>query len=202
MNDQQRDFYRDITEIRSMMERSSKFLSLSGWAGIMAGIYALIGAWIAITVYEFNPDEIYYTHHSLFEVLMIALFVLFTALITAIFFSYSKAKREERSVWNPTSRRMVRGMAVPLVTAAVLIIYLAMEGLLGIVAPMMLLFYGMSLFIAGYYTIQEVRLLGMAQIILGLTNLWFIESGLLFWSIGFGVMHILYGVYMHFRYER
>ena len=52
---EEKDYIQDISEIRSMMERSSKFLSLSGLAGVMAGIYALVGAFVAYTVFDFNP---------------------------------------------------------------------------------------------------------------------------------------------------
>ena len=76
------------------------------------------------------------------------------------------------------------------------------NGLTGLIAPLTLLFYGLALYNAGTYTIFEVRLMGMIQIALGLINCWFIEFGLIFWAIGFGIVHITYGIYMHFRYER
>ena len=55
---EEQKYIRDIAEIRSMMERSSKFLSLSGLAGVMAGIYALAGAFIAYRTFSFNPVEV------------------------------------------------------------------------------------------------------------------------------------------------
>ena len=56
--EQQHDYIRDISEIRSMMERSSKFTSLPGFAAIMAGVYALACAVAAYTVFRFNPDTL------------------------------------------------------------------------------------------------------------------------------------------------
>lgn len=198
----EQDYIQDIAEIRSMMERSSKFLSLSGWAGIMAGIYALAGAWVATTVFGFHPDEIFYTSPDLTQVILLAAGVLVLALVSAIFDSRRKAQKREDKVWNATSRRLLVSMAVPLFAGGILIVIFLLKGLIGLIAPMTLLFYGLALYNAGNYTIREVKWMGFVQIILGLVNAVFIESGLLIWALGFGVVHIVYGIYMHLRVER
>ncbi|HET6528161.1 MAG TPA: hypothetical protein VFG39_05365 [Balneolaceae bacterium] len=199
----ERDYTRDISEIRSMMERSSKFLSLSGWAGIMAGIYALAGAYIAYSVFHFNPDEIIYNAPSgLPEVIFLAILILILAIGTAVFLSCKKANKRGEKVWNATSRWFLASMAVPLAAGGILILVLLSKGLIGLIAPLTLLFYGLALFNASKFTYNDVKFLGLIQIALGLTSSWFIEYSLLFWAIGFGVIHIVYGIYMHLRYER
>jgi hypothetical protein len=198
----EQDYIQDIAEIRSMMERSSKFLSLSGWAGIMAGMFALAGAWIATTVFGFHPDEIFYTSPALTQVMLLATSVLVLALASAIYDSRRKAQNRDEKVWNATSRRLLASMAVPLLAGGVFILILLAKGLIGLIAPMTLLFYGLALYNAGNFTIREVRWMGFVQIILGLINTGFIESGLLIWALGFGVVHIVYGIYMHLRFER
>jgi hypothetical protein len=206
---EKQDYIRDIAEIRSMMERSSKFLSLSGWSGIMAGIYALLGAYVAYSVFNFNPDEIALNTmkseslaSSLPSVIILAILILMLAVGTAIVLSYKKAIKRGETVWNPTSRRLLANMAVPLLAGGILILVLISKGFVGLIAPLTLLFYGIALYNAGKFTYDEVKILGMIQIALGLINSYFIEFGLLFWAIGFGVVHIIYGIYMHFRYER
>lgn len=206
---EERDYIRDIAEIRSMMERSSKFLSLSGWAGIMAGIYALAGAWIAYTIFQFNPDEIFYgsslsgsVSPSLPKVVLLALLILILAIGTAIFLSYKKAEKSGEKIWNATSRRMLANMAVPLAAGGIFILVLLSKNLVGLMAPSTLLFYGLALYSAGKFTYDEVKVLGVIQMGLGLISAWFVEYGLLFWAVGFGLVHIVYGIYMHFRYER
>lgn len=199
---EERDYVQDIAEIRSMMERSSKFLSLSGWAGIMAGIYALAGAWIAYSLFGFHPDEIFYTSPNLASVVLLAMGILILALASAIFDSRRKAKKRDEKAWNATSRRLLASMAVPLFAGGILILVFLSKGLIGLIAPLTLLFYGLALYNAGNYTIREVRLMGVVQIGLGLLNSWFIGYGLLIWVLGFGVVHIVYGIYMHFKYER
>lgn len=205
----EQDYIQDLSNIRTMMERSSKFLSLSGWAGIMAGIYALIGAFIAYTLFNFNPDEIIYSNinsgtesPNLPNVIVLGFLILILALSTAIFLSRKKAISKGEKIWNPTSKRLLKSIAVPLVSGGILILVLISKGVIGLAAPLMLLFYGLALYNAGKFTIDEVKYLGMIQIGLGLLSSFFIEYGLFFWSFGFGVVHIVYGIYMYFRYER
>jgi hypothetical protein len=206
---EQQDYIRDIAEIRSMMERSSKFLSLSGWAGIMAGCYALAGSYIAYTYLGFNPDQIVYSTlpsgslaASLPKVVTLATLILILAIGTAIVLSSGRARKRGESVWNAASKRLLASMAVPLVAGGILLLVLLAKGLIGLLAPLSLLFYGLALYNASKYTFDDVRFLGMIQIGLGLAGSWFVEYGLLFWAVGFGVVHIVYGIYIHFRYER
>jgi hypothetical protein len=202
----EQDYIQDIAEIRSMMERSSKFLSLSGWTGILAGIYALAGAYIAWKVFDFNSGEILYNPgirtSELTYVILLAAIVLLLALGTAIYESYRKAKIKGEKAWNPTSRRLLINMAVPLVTGGILVLIMLIKGLIGLLAPLMLLFYGLALYNAGKFTYREVKILGLAEIVLGLISSLFLGYGLIFWAAGFGVAHIVYGIYMHYTYER
>lgn len=205
----EQDYIQDLAEIRSMMERSTKFLSLSGLAGIMAGIYALAGVWIVYSVYNFNPHDIILRTTSsgglfpyLPQVVIVALSVLVLAVGTAILLSWKKAKKRGEKAWNATSRRMIVNMGVPLAAGGILIVILLSKGLVGLIAPLTLLFYGLALYSASKFTYKDVKFLGLIQIGLGLAGAWLIEFGLLLWAIGFGVAHIGYGIYMYFRYER
>ena len=206
---EQKDYSKDIAEIRSMMERSSKFLSLAGWAGIMAGIYALVGAYIAKYVFNFNSDEkdsggmqSGNLSPDLLQVIFLAIIILILAIGTAIFLSYRKSNRRKEQLWNPTAKRMLVNMAIPLVAGGLLILILISKGLISLIAPLTLLFYGLALYSASKFTYEEVRSLGLIQIGLGLIGAYFVEYGLLLWALGFGVFHIIYGIYMHYKYER
>jgi hypothetical protein len=208
MKENTNDYARDLAEIRSMMEKSSKFLSLSGWEGVLAGVYAIAGAYVAYAVYGFHPNEAMYDFlliagsGAALMVIGFAGLVLLLALATAFYFAARKAKKQGERAWNPTSRRLLSSMAVPLVSGGLLIVLLVRLGLLGLVAPLMLIFYGLALYNASKYTVTDVKVLGFVQITLGLLNLAMLDYGLLFWAIGFGVVHIIYGIFMHFRYER
>lgn len=207
--EEERDYTQDIAEIRSMMERSSKFLSLSGWAGIMAGIYALAGAYVAYSYLNFNTDQVIYGTPSAASVsanltglILTALVVLVLSIGTAVVLSYRKARKRDETVWNSTSRRMIVHMSVPLIAGGIFILVLISKNIIGFLAPSSLLFYGLALYNAGNFTYSGIKYLGLIQIALGLASSYFTEFGLLFWAIGFGVVHIVYGIYMHLSYER
>lgn len=204
----QEDFIRDITEIRSMMERTTKFLSLSGWAGIMAGIYALAGAYVAYKVFGFNPEEIFYPvsergySSDILNVWLLGVAVLILSICTAIYFSGRKAVKRKEKLWNPTSRRLLVNMGLPLVVGGLLILVLISKEQAGLVIPMALIFYGFSLYTAGKYTYEDVKALGLIQIVLGLIGSYYTGYVLLLWVLGFGIAHIIYGTFIYFKYER
>lgn len=199
----EQDYIRDIVEIRSMMERSSKFMSLSGWAGIMAGIYALAGAYIADKVYGFNPEEIADRSASgTTQVILLGVIILVLALCTAIYFSYRRATQRNEKLWNGSAKQVVICMAVPLVAGGALILICVSYGLTGLIAPLSLIFYGLALFNASKFTYDAVKFLGLSEIAIGLIAAYFIEYGLLFWMLGFGFAHIIYGIYVYYKYER
>ena len=205
----EQEYIRDITEIRSMMERSTKFLTLTGWSGIMAGVYALAGACIAYKLLYFNRDEVIYNtldrqeiSGDVLNLFLLALVILVLAIGTAIFLPYRKSKESGERLWNSAVRRLVINMAIPLATGGIFILILFFKGLLGLIAPLTLIFYGLALLNASKFTYEEVKYLGIIEIVLGLIASYFIGYGLLFWAIGFGIMHIIYGIYMHLRYEK
>lgn len=205
MRKEEQNYIRDIAEIRSLMERSSKFASLSGLSGILAGIYALAGAFIVYSVYSFNPDSVYYANYtgeSIINVLGIALIILVMAVGSAVLLSYKKGNKRGEKIWNATSRRLIENMGVPLSAGGILILILLTKGLIGLVIPATLLFYGLAIYNASKFTFDEMKFMGLLQIGLGLISAYFIEFSLLIWAFGFGVVHIAYGAYMHFKYER
>lgn len=205
----EKDYMGDIAEIRSMMERTSKFLSLSGWAGVMAGIYALAAAYVTYAVLDFNPSEITPPAGAAAtalpitpQLLSLALGTLFLAIGTAVFFSQRKSNKRGEKLWNATSRRLVVHMAIPLVTGGLVILALLVHGMVGLIAPFSLIFYGLALYSVGSFTYDAVKLLGIMEVALGLIGTCFINYGLLCWAIGFGLLHIVYGIYIHYRYEK
>jgi len=203
------DYLQDIEEIRSLMEKSSKFISLSGWAGIFAGVFALMGSYIALTYLDFNPQSLSFDTENnpfqqkqIFSVVQLALLVFLLAISFAMFFTHRRAKRKDELLWTPTAKRLVMNMAVPLFTGGILILLFISKGFIGFVAPFSLLFYGLALFTISKFTFDEVKILGLIEILLGLISVYEVSLGLLFWAIGFGVIHIIYGIYVYFKYER
>ncbi|SFO02402.1 hypothetical protein SAMN05444369_10711 [Capnocytophaga haemolytica] len=200
-----KNYIQDLREIRSMMRRSSQFLSFSGLSGVLAGVYALVGAYFAHRI--LSTHYIHYRYviveSPTFRALMyIALIVLVASLLTAGFFSYQKAKRRGERLVSSTSKRAVYNFALPLLTGGALSLLLINAGYYGLIAPMTLIFYGLACVNVSKYTFGDVHYLGITEIVLGLLSVYFAGYGLEFWVVGFGVCHILYGLVMYFKYER
>jgi hypothetical protein len=202
----------DIQAIREIMERSSKFLSLSGLAGIFAGVCALIGAAVA-WFFILNSGEVQYNEYiqsagsSLnsgigFYLALDALLVLVFALLGAVYFSYRKSRKAGQQFWTNSTRRLLFHLMLPLVSGGIIILILIFRNMLDMVVPFMLVFYGLALVNAGKFTFGEIHYLGLTQIVLGILAAVFINYGLLLWTIGFGLMHIVYGTVMFYRHER
>ena len=194
----EKDIQDELSSIRSLMERSSKFISLSGLSGVLAGVYALIGSGVAYlllyTSYSSGDTEI--------KLGATALLVLLLSVGTGILFSMRKAKKNSQPIWGKTSRALAFNMAVPLFSGGLLILVLIARGYYGILAPASLIFYGLALIGASNFTFNDVRYLGLSEIILGLIAACLPGYGLLFWAIGFGVLHIVYGSVMYLKYDR
>jgi hypothetical protein len=201
-----------LNEIRNFMERSSRFISLSGLSGVSAGIFALIGAGIAFFYLDFDQRYFdinrYFTEmsylklgHSWLFIALDALAILILALFSGIYFTTRKARKKGLKVWDSAARRMVINLLIPLATGGIFCFILLYHRLVFLVAPAMLIFYGLALLNASKYTYQEIRVLGISEIVLGLMASWLVGYGLIFWTVGFGVMHIFYGLMMYFRYE-
>lgn len=195
-----------LQDIRKMMERSSRFISLSGWSGVAAGVSALVGAGLAhvrIKRYFDNwrvddscPECL------LKELIFIAAAVFLVALVTAFLFTFARAKKEGVAVWGATSKRLLWNTMMPMLVGGVVILRMMDLQYYDLVAPVSLLFYGLALVNGSKYTLGEVKYLGLAIIVTGLVGLWTPRNGLLIWAIGFGVLHIVYGMAMWWKYER
>ena len=203
-----------LAEMRSLMERSSRFLSLSGLSGVWAGLCALAGAaavYVYLEVLPLSRSALYFeiatrtqkwgmNYKSVF--VLIALIVLATALAGGIFFTTRKARRQGLKTWDATSRRLLWAVAVPLASGGIFGLALLYWDLPGLVPPATLIFYGLALVNGSKYTLRDVEFLGLSEIALGSVGLFYPGTGLELWALGFGVLHIFYGAWMYWKYER
>ena len=222
-------YLEDIASIKTMMSKSSRFMSLSGLSGILAGVYALVGAFAAYRVLAFNPMPAYilekssdkakvilqygvenpldifsYGYSNIIggQLIIIGIIVLLMALGTGIFLTYKKAAKNKESIWDSSSKRLIANFAIPLVAGGIFSIVLIQYGIVGLIAPATLIFYGLALVNASKYTLGDIKYLGLANVIIGLVATQFIGYGLYFWALGFGVFHIIYGAIMYNKYDR
>jgi hypothetical protein len=188
-----------LRDIRKMMKDSSKFLSLSGLSGIIAGIYALAGVYIVNQLIKSHPDDGY---NLVLSISMISATVLLLAISTAYFLSARKAKKLNQRMFDHTSKKVFWSMAVPLAAGGIFCLSLLYHQLPLMVPSAMLLFYGLALLNGSKYTMSEIKYLGVLQVGVGLVASFIPQQGLLLWAVGFGVLHIIYGSIVWSKYER
>lgn len=201
-----------LAEIRTIMERSSRFISLSGLSGVGAGVVALAGAgfghWYLRTQYgpsgfvRLMEGSEQMRQSTLPFLLTLALVVIVLAGGVATYFTRRRSRSTGRSLWDPVVRRLFWSMAIPLVAGGLFCLQLYLRGAAGLVVPAMLLFYGLALLNASKYTLDEIKLLGLSELVVGLVATLFPNWAFVFFAIGFGLCHIGYGLLMYNRYER
>ncbi|MGL6268577.1 MAG: hypothetical protein ACRC2O_11665 [Chitinophagaceae bacterium] len=196
-----------LKEIRSMMDRSSRFISLSGWSGILAGISALIGVWIAKqkinSYYEGSFSKADPCPDCLRDdLIFIAVIVFISAFTSAIFLTYLKSRKDSMALWGSTAKRLMWHTLLPMVAGGFLLWRMMDLRQFELVAPASLIFYGLALVNGSKFTVGEVRFLGYAIIATGIFNLWAIGYSLECWAFGFGILHIIYGFTMWLKYEK
>jgi len=201
----------DIKAIRKIMEESSRFLSLSGLSGIFAGVTAIAGALIAYFLILGNGtvhyDEYFRslppkeTLSLKWQLIADAALVLVLSVLSSLYFSIKKAKKDGKNIWTPVSKRLLINLLIPLVTGGVFVMALLFQNLIQLIVPGFLIFYGLALVNAGKFTFGEVFYLGILEIVTGLVSSFVPGWGLIFWIFGFGFLHIIYGLAMYRKYE-
>ncbi|NRD20733.1 hypothetical protein HNV08_11795 [Winogradskyella eckloniae] len=198
-----KDYLKDISEIKNLMNKSSRFISLSGLSGVLAGIYALIGAAIAYwLVMTYSNGTLYIFHGRVFWACMAVLMMIaILSAVTGIILTTRKAKKTGDKMWDNSSKRLLLNFLIPLTVGGVYCLIILSQGTYGQTGGLMLIFYGLALVCASKYSIGDIQYLGYIQIILGLIASYYPGYGFWLWAIGFGVMHIIYGTWMHFKYD-
>jgi hypothetical protein len=203
----QKEHLQSLSEIRSMMERSSRFISLSGLSGVFAGVFALIGAYLGyVRLKEFDYSYRSMNNDLIMDTVIYFLFlggfVLIASLLVGVILTIRNSRKKGIKIWDNTAKRLLINLMIPLITGGLFCLVLLYHNDLGMVAPATLIFYGLALINASKYTLNDIRYLGVCEIILGLVASIYIGYGLFFWAAGFGILHIVYGAAMYFKYER
>lgn len=197
----------DLAHIRSMMERSSRFISLSGLSGVFAGLSALVGGLYVYQLFKANGVEYFTDEHIILtgslvsELIWIGVIILACAFAFGTFFTVRKSKKYNLPIWTSATKNMLFNLAVPLAAGGIFCLALMYHGSYGFVAPSTLIFYGLAVINAEKYTFSDIKYLGFSELLLGCISLFYIGYGLIFWIIGFGILHIVYGLVMFKKYK-
>ncbi len=193
----EQDYLKDISEIKNLMNKSSRFISLSGWAGIFAGIYALIGAAIAYYLVANSGRDYLILDGYVFQLIVLDLFLIaLLSISTAIFITTRKAKNDGVKVWDASTKRLLWSFLVPMVAGGIYILIILNQQKYGQTGALMLIFYGLALINASKYTFSNIKYLGYTEIFLGLICALYPGYGFWLWVFGFGMLHIVYGSFM------
>lgn len=198
------DYLKDISEIKHLMNKSSRFISLSGLSGILAGIYALIGASVAFWLVNTYSDGVLFIFHGwvFWTCMAVLMLIALLSALTGVILTVRKAKKNDEKIWDSSSRRLLLNFLIPLLVGGIYCLIILDQGRYGQTGGLMLIFYGLALVSASKYSLGDIRYLGYIQIILGLIASYYPGYGFWLWVIGFGIMHIVYGTWMHFKYDR
>jgi hypothetical protein len=202
-----------INDIKKLMDRSSRFSALSGLSGVVVGVFALISIGINYQILKISPFEpISYlavlspngeiNNEILNLVVLNFALVLLVSFATAIWLSNKNADKKGVKIWDLTAKRMMINFIIPMFTGGAYCMILFTQNHIELIIPATLLFYGLALLNASKYTVNDIKYLGMLLVILGLLSSIYTDQALLFWAIGFGLLHIIYGSLMYFKYEK
>ena len=202
----EKKYKEDLREIRDIMNRSSRFISLSGLSGVSAGILGLAGAYLGWKYVFTDPGYLSFEPHFLPDsllntLLLIAGGMLVLAIGTTLMFTRMATKKKQQKTWDQQAKRLLVNLLIPLVSGGLLCLILLYKGFPGMALALSLVFYGLALINASKYTLYEVRVLGLVQVFLGLAAFLFVEYALFFWATGFGGVHIVYGSIMNMKYK-
>ena len=208
--DSQNPSLETLQDIKRIMERSSRFISLSGLSGVSAGICALAGAYLAGKYIRSHQDRYHnsmdYTNEDFrtlqWKLVLLAAIILIAALSSSFYFTWRKARKNGLPVWDHSSKKLLINLVIPLAAGGLFVMGLLYHNEWRFVAPACLIFYGLTLVNASKYTLSDIRSVGLLEILLGAVNMYYAEYGLYFWGIGFGLLHIIYGLIMWWKYDK
>lgn len=212
MNKQQEQL-NAIHDIKKLMERSSRFSALSGLSGVVVGLLALLSIIANYSILGISPfHSVSYLavlaphgvmNYELLNLIAINLgSTLLISFLTAIWLSNKNAVKRGEKIWDLSAKRMMLNFSIPMIAGAVYCSILFMQNHIELIIPATLLFYGLALLNASKYTVDDIRYLGVLLVIVGLLASLYVEQAFLFWGVGFGLLHILYGSFMYFKYEK
>ena len=206
----------DLGLIKDLMEKSSKFSNVSGIAVLFTGFLALIGATFIYFDIGFSVSDVHISYNQLISqngkpdvlniklklLISIASLILATSLITLYITARNKSGNEGIPLFNSSFSRTLKSLFIPLFSGGVFCVFLLYHQMFGLVAPATLIFYGLGLISCSKYSYYELEFLGYFELVLGFIASYFMGTGLLFWIIGFGIAHILFGYYIHVKYDK
>jgi hypothetical protein len=175
----------DLRFIRDTMERSAAFTAVSGWGQVLLGVTALAAS--ALAARQLSP----------FAWLRVWLAEGILAAVIGLLSCTWKANRRGLPLFSGPARKVVLGLAPPLVAGAFLTFLLFRAGLQPALPATWLLLYGAGIMTGGSFSVRIVPVMGLCFMLLGgIAVLAPVAWGNYFLAAGFGGLHILFGLFI------
>jgi len=169
-------------------------MSLKSKIFIIFGIYALLGIYLAkklIFLYNFGEEGVNLLPIDFFEIFLfvIALLIIFISIFTANVI----AKRNKEKA----SKKIKIHILIPVIISFTLIFFLINYNYY-FITPISIVFFGLILLNLNRASLGKFLSFGFTEIILGIIAFLIGAKSLIFLSLGFGVVPIIFGLY-HYK---
>jgi hypothetical protein len=172
----------NLRYIRRTMEHASSFTAVPGKGQVAMGASAVVAALIASR----QPDGDHWLAVWLIEALIgVALGVSFMAI---------KARGAGQPLLSGPGGRFLFSFTLPVLAAAALSVPLARAGLHAALPGLWLLLYGVAIAVGGVVSIPIVPVLGACFMALGVAGLFVRIAPDMLMALGFGALHIGFGI--------
>ena len=178
----------NLRVIRQVMERSTKYSTLSGLSGVLVGTVAVLG--VLATAHVGNV----YAHPLRLAVIWLVVL----AAAVAIDFGRNKRRAAQvgKRVVSPLGAHILVAALPAFFAGAVLTAFLVLHHLLASLWGVWMLCYGLAICAVGLFSVRPVSFLGAAFVLAGALTL-FLQGPyhLYMMALTFGGFHIAYGLW-------
>lgn len=188
-----------LRDIKDMMEKSSRFTAISGWSIVIIGVLATVSYFLVSSMFAKSINS----PQTIRTAVVFALCLLVVSFAIVTLCSAIKSKRIGRPFrFDKTIGRLLFSFGLPMLVGGLFGIAMLVQGHYGLTSSIMLLFYGLALVNCQHFTAPALRFLGYAELVLGIIDCYLVDYGFLFWLLGFGILHIVFGIFFVLKYER
>lgn len=192
-----------IKVIRDIMERSAGYTIFSGLSGIIAGLLSLIGCYLSEQVWAGEQTIDQNAHY-----LIIWFSILALAIVQDRVLAERKARKSGQTTWTPATYQAIKAILPGMCLAFALSLRALIIYDYDAIPAICILGYAVSLCAAGMFSIYELRVFGVVQLVTGVIALFLPliprfnhpQTALYFMALSFGVYHIIYGLIMWRKY--
>jgi hypothetical protein len=187
--------FENLRLIRETMDRSTKHSSLSGFAGLLVGVWAIAG--VLVTRFcIFGNDSLVLRPGHVWPLAAVWMAVLFVSILTDFLMNKRAAAAVGKHVFSSLGARLAQAAAPAFTAGLALTGYLLANGMVAHIWGYWMLFYGLSICSVGLFSVKPVSFLGWAFVLAGAITLFLSPiAGLWMMAVTFGGFHICYGAF-------